>query len=430
MIGILVAAFLSFAHADTVPVDLPLVDLPYNLYEGAYTAPSMRQSLAVSSSFYEVSHRALLGPREDRPKWKIWLVVGFDIATMSLPFGHSWLHEEWHRATMGRRGISSYNDVYKFPIGQEIIAVSHVTDEDLVRFKRDYPAEHVRMSAAGMESQIAQNVHLERNQFFRASPDNNRMLFWLNNFSVTGYLASCASSEADRSTDRQNDGDGADVAKRDFTGLDCTAWAYDLFRPEEAYTARGTHPSGVGIDRYIRYSDLNNGERAFLKRQVGLSLLNFADPFLIGRNEFDARWFGEDVKWNARLSHQLTSFGYTVDAHGLFKWNQQKLHLRWHNGFNDKAYFPGLTVSWIDYPLHDRWFLTSDLTLWNQPRAQRYNARGGEMLVGGGTEVSYEFIKASRWYLGVEAKTPGWITGQVYVDRNVTVWSGARIGVF
>lgn len=412
---------------DSVTVDLPVVDAPYNFLDKGYMAPSMRQSLAVSSGFYESLHRAIMGPKEEYKLWKVFVVAGADLFAGYIPLGDAWMHEEWHRAVMGRRGISSYNDVNNFPIGQELIAVSHVTDDDLTRLKRDHPAESVRMSAAGMESQVAQNVFIERHQFFQNAPDYNRFLFLFNNFSVSMYLSTCAGDSANTSTDKQNTADGGSIPKRDFTGLDCTGWVYDLFRPDEPYAARGVHPSGIGIDRYIKWSDLNDNEQRFLKRQVALSALNFVDPFLIGFNQFT---LGESLVWNARLSHQLTSFGYTVDAHLMAKWRGENFHLRLHNGFNDRVWFPGMTLSWIDHPLTDKISLTLDGTLWNQPRAQRYNATGGEMLVAGGAELAYSLAPMSRIFLGLEAKTPGWITGQVFIDRNVTLWTGYRFGVF
>lgn len=414
-----------------VTVDLPVVDAPFNfMHGGAYVAPSMRQSLAVSSAFYEVAHRGLMGPKEERKRWKIFLVAGLDILTIWTPPGAAWLHEEWHRATMTRRGIGSYNDVNNFPIGSSLIAVSHVQDDDLVRFKRDHPAEHVRMSAAGMESQVAQNLYIEKHQFFYGARAENRFLFWLNNFNVYGYLTTCGSSDADSKTDSQNREDGTNISKRDFTGLDCTAWAYDLFRPDEPYTNRGVHPSGVGIDRYIRWSDLSDQEKDFLKRQSSLALFNFVDPFLIGFNEFEANVFGHEIKWNAKTTHFLTSFGYTVDAHLLVKTGVQKYHLQLHNGFNDRRYFPGFSFSWIDYPIADKVFLTSDFTLWAQPKAQRYNATENNWMVAGGLEVGYQWKPQTRIFVGLDAKTPGWMAGQVFIDRAVTGWSGVKIGVF
>jgi hypothetical protein len=50
--------------------------------------------------------------------------------------------------------------------------------------------------------------------------------------------------------------------------------------------ARGTHPSGVGIDRYVKYSDLTGEEQDFLKKQAYLSLLNFIDPQIISIHRF------------------------------------------------------------------------------------------------------------------------------------------------
>ncbi len=35
-----------------------------------------------------------------------------------------------------------------------------------------------------------------------------------------------------------------------------------------------------------------------------------------------------------------------------------------------------------------------------------------------------------RLYLGLDAKTPGWMAGQAFLDRALTVWSGVRVGVF
>ena len=62
----------------------------------------------------------------------------FDVATtllLPLPFTDAWVHEEWHRAVLGRRGIDSFDDVYRFRV-TDAIAVSHVRDEDLIRLKR------------------------------------------------------------------------------------------------------------------------------------------------------------------------------------------------------------------------------------------------------------------------------------------------------
>jgi hypothetical protein len=411
-------------------IDLPMVDAPYNFLNSDFTWPSMRQSMAVSSSFYEVTHRALMGPQDGEQRWRIWLVAGFDVLSNWIPGGNAWVHEEWHRAVMGRRGIDSYDDVYNFPIGQSSIAVSHVKDSDLIRLKRDHPAEQVRMSAAGMEAQTSQNLYLQQSQFFKGTDDNNRILFLMNDIDNIGYLATCASTDADKQTQDFNDKDGTHVMRRDFTGLDCNAWVYDLFRPDEPYAVRGTHPSGIGINRYITWSELSSKEQEFLRRQVYLSTLNLVDPFIWWFRDMHADLDGHDVIWNAKLSHYLTSFGYTVNAHLFVKSAEQKFLFELHNGFNYKSYFPGITVSSIDYPLWNKWMLTTGATLWPQPKGQRFDQHSSEWLAAGNVEVGYQVDPRIQTYLGINAKTPGWMAGEVFLDRAVSVWTGVRVGVF
>ena len=90
-----------------------------------------------------------------------------------------------------------------------------------------------------------------------------------------------------------------------------------------ASPARGAHPSGVGLDRYIRFSDLNEKEKSFLRLQARLSLFNLLDPFLFGFAGLE----GEDARWNLRASHHLTSFGGVVNAHLFYKKGKDKFLL-------------------------------------------------------------------------------------------------------
>jgi hypothetical protein len=40
----------------------------------------------------------------------------------------------------------------------------------------------------------------------------------------------------------------------DFTAPDCTAWVYDMFRPDKSYQARGLHPSVPLLDTWVHIS--------------------------------------------------------------------------------------------------------------------------------------------------------------------------------
>jgi hypothetical protein len=108
-------------------LDFPLVDAPYNLAHG-YRAPSMQQALAVTEGFYEASHLGIQRIWGDHKLLARATIVAWDWYTIAVPGADAWLHEEYHRAVLGRRGIDSYNDVYKLDLAAGTIAVSHVED--------------------------------------------------------------------------------------------------------------------------------------------------------------------------------------------------------------------------------------------------------------------------------------------------------------
>lgn len=427
LISIVLSAGLGRAEPRPHLLDFPFFEIPFHQKAPWPDSPGMRPSLAYSSNFYITAHSLLGGPPEEQRTLKSILAVGlFDYFSFYIPLGNSWMHEEWHRAVLSNRGIKSFNDINTFPIGRSLIAVSHVEDADLVRLKRDHPADQVRLSSAGMESQIQQNLHLEKLRFFDGLDTSDQILLWFNTLNVNSYLTTCASGQADRLTDEQNSEDGLDLSRRDFTGLDCTAWVYDLFRPDEAYTDRGTHPSGLGLDRYIRFSDLNSKEQSFLHLQAGLSFLNFIDPFLFRRDRFRGDWQGETFEWNFKVSHTLTSFGGTVDTHLFLKSRFGKYFLTWHHGLTDTRYFPGFSLHRLEMTIDPGNSLTWGGTLWAQPRQQRVEESRTEWLASAAVIWNHSLTESVSSYVGLEAKTPGWMAGQVSLDSALTATAGLK----
>lgn len=434
-------SMISTAHAEdayyggpslgkpTTSIDIPIYDAPFNYERGGYTVPSMRQSLAWSTSYYENFHRLIGGDGLERNTWRLWGVVGFDLLSNYIPLGNAWMHEEWHRAVMSRRDISSYNEVYTFPFFQDIIAVTNVSDTDLIRLKKDHNADQVRLSAAGMEAQVAQNLAIERHHFFDDSTTFDQPFLVMNAMSNAIYLGLCSSKGADTTTREQQVAEGPDIGKRDFTGLDCNAWVYDLHRPDEPYTARGVHPSGVGINRYITNTQLTDRERRYLRRQFAFSFLNLVDPFLVGKDSFRSEFFGKEWNWNANLAHSLTSFGYVIDARFFLRAGDEKYLLTLHNGFAHK-YYPGLTLEIVDLPVGDGFFVTSGITLWGQPTDQRLDATKRQWMLDVMSQFSVQWTRQTFYYFGVQAKTPGWMMGDPYLDGNVSVWTGFKTSFF
>lgn len=425
---LLLASLLPVSVFATEPaplvLELPLYDAPYNDSDG-YTAPSMRQSLAITKDFYQYAHHQIAEWFPNRRQAELWTIIGLDFVFTWLPPGDSWLHEEWHRAVMGQYGIDSYNDVYNLPLFAETIAVSHVRDADLIELKREHPADQVRLSAAGLEAQNEFVTALEKDAFFAGVRNRNVFLLWTNLANNTLYLDTCASDEANIITAEAYADEGTSVSKRDFTGLDCNAWVYDLHRPDEPYEARGTHPSGVGIDRYIDWSDLTVNERKFLRRQRNLSLLSFVDPFLFGFNDGFRRG---DMRWSGNLRHQLTPFGYSIDANVFARSPALDVFATVHWYRNARHAYPGLSVEFRDLsvpragtPLR----MSITTALWQQPKSQRFDTSRGT--VGGELATRFDVPLSAPWSVFMEAdwKTDGWVAGNVYLERNFS----ARVGV-
>lgn len=404
-------------------IDLLVLDAPFN----SHGYPSMQQSLRLTTSFYEAGHYLIEESLSDRPaNIRFAALAGFDLLSLWLPLGTSWLHEEWHRAILTQRDIASENEIYKLRFS-DIIRVYGIRDEDLIRLKAEHPADLVRLHAAGFEAQTELNRALERNDFFDERDHFNVLILWFNTLNTIVYFHNCNGSRADRPTNEVLADETTDILARDFAGLDCTAWTYDLHRPNEPYNARGVHPSGVGIDRYIKYSDLNDAEQDFLKQQSNLSLLNLIDPFLYGRRYFEARPGKENsFNWNAAVRHMLTPFGYTIDFDLLIK-TSHNFTFTLHNYFNNQHYFPGLELMLYSAPTMISGLalkVSGGITLWKQPEALSFYTdqanTGGRLVLRTDLQVSKRFNP----YLELEMKSPGWVAGNSYLDSNTSFRAG------
>ncbi|HXI14037.1 MAG TPA: hypothetical protein VNM92_15545 [Thermoanaerobaculia bacterium] len=408
-------------------VDLPVVDSD-NFADG-FRPPSMSQSVALSAGFYEVAHDILGDSLKKRPRLSKWLVGLFDIGVTlvaPMPLSDVWLHEEFHRAVMSNRGIGSFNDVYKFAIGEDAIYVSRVKDDDLVRLKRDHPADLARLHVAGIEGEYALVQRLQRNTFFRPTGGFHRPLYWLVKVSSAGYVGSATSSDVITDTRESERDEGTDIPRRDFAGHDFTAWIYDMSRREEPYTARGIHPSGVGIRRYITPDMLTEEERSFLDRQGKLQYVNLADPHLFG---IDA-WKTGSTRWNATAGHLLTPFGYTLDLNVLMSRGGRNVAVTFHSYSNNEQSFPGVDIELVKVPLEiaGRELSASPrLSVWSQPDELRFRTDQGRP--GGliGLRLDSPLSQRVSTFVETSIKTEGWVMGNVHLDSDFELQFGVSI---
>lgn len=433
--------------APKLSVDLPFFDLPYQGlaqetvgkgFLGSYQNPSMAQALGVSETLYQSVH---YGIAKVFPKyrWKgaaRWVALaGFQYAMTYLPGGDTWVHEEFHRAVMTKHKVSSFNDVYTFPFGASSIAVSRVKDVDLARMKRESNADFVRMGASGIEGQYLLIDRLQRHNFFHRQDLPNLLHYWMNTMNSYAYVQTSSRPETDEETDKMNAEDGLNVEKRDFTGFDFTAWAYDLFHPNEAYSQRGVHPSGLGVDRYIKHSDLADEEVSFLDRQAKLQLLNFISPMMLGRNRIRLGWDAKGQAWsgNFALRHLLTSFG---SAASLQVWLQNphlNLAVSAHRYENYQNSFWGLEGELIEkaFLLANKPFEGDARALiWSQPKAQTFKTDQGGL--GGYLGLTLRYAGHRAWlpYLALQGKTAGWMAGVPFLEKNFSAKLGLSLRLY
>jgi hypothetical protein len=404
-------------RSDNYPTYLrvPLRDEPFNSNAPA-DVPSMIQSLQLSQDFYMALHTGLSALFKSRKNLEprigeFFALLGVDAAVSSLPLSSSWLHEEWHRAILGQYGYGSHNGVYNFEF-KDSIPVDRVRDEDLIELKAKHPADMVRLSSAGMEAESELALTLEKDLFFREVLPRQQILIALNHWGPISYRSYCPTREADKATDLLNQEEGSSIKKRDFTGFDCTAYVYDLFRPDEPYAGRGNHPHGPGINRYRKTSDLTGEEKKYLRRMADLSYVNLIDPFMWNVNGFDTA----SGRFNATLRHHLAPFGHSLEQNLFWKNDQHRFLVILRQYFNKHAMRPGIEFehigidlsSWTKGALLDYW-----LALWQQPRQLRFDARrwqtGGRL----GARLTVPLVSDLALTSELESKTRGWAASRV-----------------
>lgn len=349
-----------------------------------------------------------------------------------------WAHEEGHRSVLGQYSIASHNGANDPPGTWTggYIPVYGMTDDALAGLKRDHPADMVRLQSAGWESEILVRAELERITFFHARPGYEVPLYALfSNVSIFGYLDLCLNQAETASMVAQEvAATGGNMFLRDFTGPDCTGWAYDLQRPDEPYAARGTDATGL-IRRPRLPSDMTAAELAVLRRQRNLSLLNLVDPNLLGLTSFTATdpFTKAPFRWSFSVQHVLTSFGGTTGLNFFFAEGDLRLRAELSLGGNGRGYyFPGLVSEIYRYPVRVPWgtlWSSGSVGLWLQPQGQRFDSGTpvpGAMLTALFAQRVFPPVEAT---LRLTAKTAGWAPGIAELGPMVDVTLGLGLAL-
>jgi hypothetical protein len=392
----------------------------------------MRQSLDLTTSMYEALDGGLNAAARSlslsSPRLYAALVSGA-LDALVLPYVPgfwAWNHEEFHRAVLSRRGFDSKNSVNRFPFGKELIPVDHVKDLDLISLKAAHPAEMVRLSTAGMEGDVERQIELGRVSFFYRTRGAHWVQLALTTLNVSGYMYTCATNNLKTKVDANAEEDTE--AERDFTGLDCVAAVYDMHRPNEPYINRGPHPSGTGIDRYIAYEELAKPEQQYLRRQAHLSLLNVLNPNIIGFEGLSFVWRNHMARATANVLWQPAPFGQTVGVVGFLSVSEIGNFVARADAFASQHQTnPGLSVQAYDIPLGQAFSMGARLALWLQPKGALFITNQREVGALASVRVDWNLLQRFTVWVEFEAKSAGWVPGQVYLDRNASSRFGTTL---
>jgi hypothetical protein len=249
----------------------------------------------------------------------------------------------------------------------------------LIRLHNSNIQDFIRLNSGGLEGQYHQIQALQKFNFYYNEDVPNLYHYWLNTFNSIFYvLSSAIPDQFDEDIDNWNLKEKK-IPDRDFTGPDFTAWTKALFNPTEPYEARGIHPTGVGINRYIKPSQLNDNEKKFLIKQGRLQFINLISPHLFGFSKIKLK-NEEDYYFNFAFRHVLTSFGYDVFLDIFYQTTKDNLFFAIHNYHNYKASFWGLEASLIDKKIPiENVLITAKGIVWTQPKGQSFTDKKSEL---------------------------------------------------
>lgn len=358
------------------------------------------------------------------------LIAGIvDIILMQTPFNAGWAHEEFHRNVMAVNYTNSFNPLTfnkrEGTVGNGLASVAFVMDTNLVLLKKNSNPDLVRLEAAGGEGQIYGAERLQRQDFFyqQKLPNSFYYIFQFQNVQV--YLATCANKdESTKTTEEQIAKEGARQELRDFTGLDFSGWAYDLWHPNEPYSARGLNPYGNGYDRYTKGTDLTAEQLSWLKKQSKLSQLNYISPMVFFQNSITLKTYGDGKKMKGNFSFRYypTSFGNSLGLDLMLKTRKYNFFVSPHINQNYSHNFPGIEAMLFEYPViagNQRFLTTVDIIANLQPQNQSFFTKASSFTGYASANVKWRASKIFYPYIGISGKTKGWIKGNPFLGQKL-----------
>jgi hypothetical protein len=413
----------------------PLFEFPQNLPK-TYAYPSLNQARDLSFSIYNLAFwglhsgvtRLVLG-KNKQPDRKHQLLNGFANYAVQLAFCRYgselpitlgvWAHEEYHRSILKTAGIYSHNGNWLFNRWDG--TVYGPSDKQLSDLKKTNPDVLLYSYVAGVQSEIALNEKMTQAAFTNKQAYNKAALLLYNSWYVYNYFRFSNSALSDSVKRIAPQFENKNPTQRDFAGADLTAWVYDLYSRDSAYTQRSSFANGEGVNRRIGQNDLTEEGKSFLHKQQKLSLLNFLHPGILG---FSTIPLLRNFSFLPYLTYYPTHFGNRISAHLLLKIKSQGfgIALQKYNGAVGSSY--GVELSAFTIKHTDHLSTSIQAAIWKQP--QHYFSKSSDLGGALACKLHYRISSAFQTSATVEYKTKGWYLNNPYLNSNFSLGVGLQ----
>ncbi|MBY0244066.1 MAG: hypothetical protein K2Q03_01290 [Sphingobacteriaceae bacterium] len=426
-----------------VPLDLPFqLDVQKNtdnIFFKSYQSMSMQQAISMnynlSSAYNSIFYQLVMknGPNYLYNHFKIKGYYSYGIlpAISSLiytqylrkvPGNYLWLEAEGIKAIAESHQVSMSNSYNVF---SNDVPVAKIKDEELVVMKKTYAADFSRMYVAGQEIRIL-NVTEGRKSSFFANSDNDFFTI------ITRLLPNIL--EQIQAFNTKNDWGNLDnavgnynavqkkIESRSFAGPNPLAsWVFNMLSPDASFEKFGKHQSGIGIDRYARFTDLPKEGQDFLDKINNRSYINYLNPMAFGIHHISL-W--KDWKTNFAIYQWYTSFGTDVKFDLYLKNDKINLSSSLHQYENLRNKFLAFELQLLNYPIlrkkNMNLYVSPRVLLGQQPRNQLFVTEARSFI--GLMDTKIDLITQNRIFfpsINLGYKTKGWVAGNPYIAENI-----------
>ena len=322
-------------------------------------------------------------------------------------------HEEGHRSVLTNLTIGSVSA----PLFKKGVAkVTGVTDQTLKGLRDSNLPDYIRLHTAGIESDYALSKRSQ--QLIMFDQENVRNVigdFLLRRTGLFFYYFSSAFSTKNHIEDEE-----LNELDRDIVGDDVRGAVRHLHRPADPFY------------RYTKYTDLLPHERKYIRKVGFWSLLNLANPLLVGKGSFN---LNNNLKVGFGLGYIMVPFGTMAEENIWLKYRQNcNLNFFVRQYSNQHNTFLGLGLAVFDYNVGKHIALSGSVQGWKQPEALSFTTNKGKLGGEGLLRFSYKLLgklQSPLNWISIDgtfrAKTEGFVLEDPSLKKGVNVAFGFSV---